>query len=129
MSPVLRMLELHQKLLKQSGFQLDSFGGTTFSISTLPFPLPKEKCENVFKDFISRVSAFGKRAHDAEIRKDLIQCIARHAAFDNGSSLNLRALNLLIAQMEQLELPPLKAEGERFWFLIPQEEIFKRLKG
>ncbi len=122
------ILELHQKLLKQSGFQLDSFGGTTFSISTLPFPLPKEKCENVFKDFISRVSAFGKRAHDAEIRKDLIQCIALHAAFDNGSSLNLRALNLLIAQMEQLELPPLKVEGERLWFMIPQEEIFKRLK-
>ncbi|SVB79390.1 uncharacterized protein METZ01_LOCUS232244, partial [marine metagenome] len=53
---------------------------------------------------------------------------ALHAAFDNGSSLNLRALNLLIAQMEQLELPPLKAEGERLWFMIPQEEIFKRLK-
>jgi len=27
-----------------------------------------------------------------------------------------------------LELPPLKVEGERLWFMIPQEEIFKRLK-
>ena len=38
------ILELHQKLLRQCGFQIDSFGGTTFSISSLPFPLAPEKC-------------------------------------------------------------------------------------
>ena len=123
------ILELHQKLLRQCGFQIDSFGGTTFSISSLPFPLAPEKCAGVFKDFVSRVSAFGKRAHESEIRKDLIQCIAGHAALDRQSSLNYKAMNLLIAQMEQLDLPPLNSSGERLWFLIPKDELIKRLKA
>ena len=123
------ILELHQKLLRQCGFQIDSFGGTTFSISSLPFPLAPEKCARVFKDFVSRVSAFGKRAHESEIRKDLIQCIAGHAALDRQSSLNYKAMNLLIAQMEQLDLPPLNSSGERLWFLIRKDELIKRLKA
>ena len=123
------ILELHQKLLRQCGFQIDSFGGTTFSISSLPFPLAPEKCARVFKDFVSRVSAFGKRAHESEIRKDLIQCIAGHAALDRQSSLNYGAMSLLIAQMEQLDLPPLNSSGERLWFLIPKDELIKRLKA
>ena len=77
----------------------------------------------------TEISAFGKRAHESEIRKDLIQCIAGHAALDRKSSLNNRAMNLLIAQMEQLDLPPLNSSGERLWFLIPKDELIKRLKA
>ena len=81
------------------------------------------------RDSVSRVSAFGKRAHESEIRKDLIQCIAGHAALDRQSSLSHRAMNLLIAQMEQLDLPPLNSSGNRLWFLIRKDELIKRLKA
>jgi len=38
-------------------------------------------------------------------------------------------MNLLIAQMEQLDLTPLNSSGERLWFLIRKDELIKRLKA
>ena len=120
------ILQLHQNQMIKCGFQIESFGGTTFSISSLPFPLPKEKCALVLKDFINRVSAYGKRTNETEIRTDLIRCIAFHASFEKETHLNHSSMNMLIAQMEQENLPAYKTKGERLWFLIPQDEIIKR---
>ena len=122
------ILEFHQNLIKKCGFQIEAFGGTTFSITSLPFPLPKEKCKLVLKDFISRVSAFSKRTNETEMRIDLIRCIALHAAFEKETHLNPTSMNMLIAQMEQEDLPAYKTKGERLWFLIPQDEILKRFR-
>ena len=107
---------------------MESFGGNTFSIRSLPFALPPQKCEIVLHDSVSQISAFGKRVHPDQVLRDLLKIIASHAAVDQKKNLHPEEMNLLIAQMEELDLPAKTSEGEKIWILLHSEELYKRLK-
>ncbi len=119
-------IDQHQEALQKAGFEIDSFGGTTFVVRSLPQWLPATVCQDTLRHIVNNLSVFGKRSRIEDVYEDILRGVAFHAALPENIPLSPEQMNLLIAQLEQMDLPLRTLDGKMLRILISHEELRKR---
>jgi len=120
-------LERHLDFFRTNGFAVESFGGDSFRIASVPAWFDGEGCEDFIKEAVERISENGMRPdRDAELaRETLARLASAHASQSSAPTDELEVLSLarrLLACKNPLTDP----QGRPTYFELSKSELGKR---
>jgi DNA mismatch repair protein MutL len=122
------LLEQSLEHLELSGFAISPFGGSTFSVNTIPDILSADQLEKVIREIIVRLALFGKRAPVDEIIHDICEVVSAHAALPAEQELSLTEMKILLAQWEEMGSPMSSLKDAPILVEFSMQELERRLK-
>ena len=122
------MLEQSLEYLELSGFAISHFGGSTFSVYTIPDILSSDQLEKVIREIIDRLELFSKRSQGDEIIRDVCEVASAHAAMPAEQELSLTEMKILLAQWEGMGSPMSSRKDVPILVEFSMQELERRLK-
>lgn len=120
-------LERHIDFFRANGFGLESFGGDSFRISSLPAWFEGEGCEDFIKEAVERIAENGMRPdRDAELARDTLARLASaHAARASAPADEMEVL-ALARRLMSCKNPLADPKGRPTYFELSRGELEKR---
>ncbi len=97
------LLESHLEELREVGFEIEPFSGTSFAISAIPTLMKRTSVEKFIRKL--RDAAASERSHVGKLRDKLIATIACHAAIKVHHPLSGTEMSQLVADLLATENP------------------------
>jgi DNA mismatch repair protein MutL len=88
-----------KELLDSLGFKIDSFGGDTFQVRTLPAELRDTDNKNMVYDIIDELIILGKSKKKTEFKEKAMAVVACHSAIRGGEELSNTQMKNLIQSL------------------------------
>lgn len=120
-----RVLQHHVELLKNLGFEIESFGGNTFSIHAIPANLQKLDLQKVLHGLIDELTKHEHRDTTA-LRERSLTYLACRSAVKFGDPLAPEEQRALIEKLVTLDLPYTCPHGRPTMITMSAEELKKR---
>ena len=120
---------LIEKLLdefRKLGFEVENFGGNSFSIQAVPAILKERDVKTVFLDMVSDLVKVDLRKTDPV--EEMIKIASCRAAVKRGDKLTLREMEDLLLKLEECELPFTCPHGRPVTYKITLEEMEKTFR-
>lgn len=95
-----RLLEEYMKDFVSLGYEIESFGGNTFLVRSVPAGLTKRDPEKVLRDILTDLSNEWKNNHVKDLREELLTMTACRGAIKFGDPLSLPEMQALLEDME-----------------------------
>ncbi len=121
------LLEKHLDFFRANGFGIESFGGDSFRISSIPAWFEGEHCEEFVKEAVDKISAGGLRPdRDAALaRETLARMASLHAANTSGADDEAEVLSLA-RRLMSCRNPLSDPRGRPTYFELSRSELDKR---
>ena len=118
-------VEAHRAELAMIGFDVDSFGGRSVIIHTVPSPHPRFDAGACFRELVADLARgrFGGWANRLERFAATFAC---RAAVKGGTPLGEREMRELLARLFVTSLPPHDVHGRSTIVHLPREELERR---
>jgi DNA mismatch repair protein MutL len=98
------ILAEHQDALKHAGFELESFGGTSYLLRSVPAVLIVPDVESAVLDILEMMRQ-GDDPLAAQAEEQLIAAVCKRAAIKAGQTLSPEEMERLVRRLEQCEAP------------------------
>ncbi len=119
-------LLMNLDLLKKLGFEIESFGGNTFSIHAVPAEMAKLDLQKVFHGLLDELSKDNGKASLESLRERSLTYLACRSAVKFGDPLGMQEQVALIKKLMTLELPYTCPHGRPTMVTMSLEELKKR---
>lgn len=113
--------------LLELGFDIEPFGGSTFSVQAVPASLTGANPEEVIRDFL-RHAEEEYPATQSEILSGLVKVASCHSAVRAGQKLRPEEIKHLLMLLDSTEVPFTCPHGRPLVFKLTYEHIFKLFK-
>lgn len=119
------ILEREIKTLQKTGFEIESFGGNTFTITSVPSPLKDENIEKILKDVLQDLSdGTHKSVQEPEYR--MICYMACRGAVKFGQALSMEEMRSLLQSLSKVKNPHTCPHGRPTHLSLSLSELEKR---
>lgn len=108
------------------GFEIDEFGQNAFIIRTVPAVLEKSDPKELIFEIIHELQSAGRSKTPKEIREKILISLACHSAIKAGDKLTQEAMESLISQLAQTQIPFTCPHGRPTTIKMTVNEIEKR---
>jgi DNA mismatch repair protein MutL len=115
--------------LSRLGFEIDSFGGSTLLLRSVPSVMLNTGWEAFFREMVSFLEGGETLTHEKTMDK-LLTVMACHGAIRAGQRLSQEEMNSLLSQLEEAELPTHCPHGRpvsRKFTYYEIEKMFRRV--
>ncbi|MBU1446105.1 DNA mismatch repair endonuclease MutL [Patescibacteria group bacterium] len=122
------IFENHKDAFTQLGFEIESFGGNTFIIHSIPASISDDNIAEVIMNVLSDI-ADSKETHatkDSKVR--IIEYMSCRTAIKFGKELSMDEMIGLIRQLDKLESPYTCPHGRPSMITLTFDELEKRFK-
>ena len=121
------ILERHTDFFRANGFGVESFGGDSFRVTSLPAWFEGEGCEDFIKEAVERIAENGMRPdRDAELARDTLARLASaHAARTSAPADEMEVL-ALARRLMSCKNPLADPRGRPTYFELSRGEMEKR---
>ena len=118
-------VEAHREELVRVGFDVDTFGGRTVVLHTVPAPHPRFDAGACFREMVADLARgrFGGWANRLERFAATFAC---RAAVKAGETLSQPEMRELLLQLFATDLPPHDVHGRSTIVQLPREELERR---
>jgi DNA mismatch repair protein MutL len=118
-------VEAHREELVQVGYDVDTFGGRTVVLHTVPAPHPRFDAGACFREMVADLARgrFGGWANRLERFAATFAC---RAAVKAGETLSQAEMRELLLQLFATDLPPHDVHGRSTIVQLPREELERR---
>ena len=118
-------VEAHREELARVGFDVDTFGGRTVVLHTVPAPHPRFDAGACFREMVADLARgrFGGWANRLERFAATFAC---RAAVKAGETLSQGEMRELLLQLFATDLPPHDVHGRSTIVQLPREELERR---
>jgi DNA mismatch repair protein MutL len=118
-------VEAHREELVRVGFDVDTFGGRTVVLHTVPAPHPRFDAGACFREMVADLARgrFGGWAYRLERIAATFAC---RAAVKAGETLSQAEMRELLLQLFATDLPPHDVHGRSTIVQLPREELERR---
>ena len=118
-------VEAHREELGRVGFDVDTFGGRTVVLHTVPAPHPRFDAGACFREMVADLARgrFGGWANRLERFAATFAC---RAAVKAGETLSQAEMRELLLQLFATDLPPHDVHGRSTIVQLPREELERR---
>ncbi len=120
------LLEQHLSFFEKLGFNIDSFGKTTYSIRGIPMILPKDVCQAAILSVLEELVLFGKSRRPDEIIQHILEKVACNAAIKSGEVLEMEVMQQLVFDLEKMNPLSFRPHGRPVSIEISKQELEKR---
>lgn len=120
------LLNEHQSVFHQAGFEFEPYGPTSIAIRALPFCLKLSEAENTFRTLLEDLKATGTTSEHIAPYKLLCKTIACHAAIRAGDPLTLEQMREMIKNWAQTKNPYTCPHGRPILLKFTKDELKKR---
>jgi DNA mismatch repair protein MutL len=115
------VIQRHLEQMRQMGFEIEPFGGTSVLIRSVPAFLPKSDITQAVRAILDDVA--DEAGSPEGWREALIVSITCHSAVRAGQSLSPQEMQELILQLEQTTLPRTCPHGRPTMILLSQAQL------
>ena len=121
----LEAVEAHREPLRRVGFEVESFGGRSVVLHTVPAPHPRFDATRCFREMVADLARgrFGGWANRLERFAATYAC---RAAVKGGERLEQREMRQLLARLMIATLPAHDVHGRATIVQLPREELERR---
>ena len=118
-------VEAHREELVRVGFDVDTFGGRTVVVHTVPAPHPRFDAGACFREMVADLARgrFGGWSNRLERFAATFAC---RAAVKAGETLSQAEMRELLLQLFATDLPPHDVHGRSTIVQLPREELERR---
>lgn len=123
------LMEAVMPELVEMGIEVEAFGGTSYIIRSKPFFLEKSNIRDVVMGILAEMDDADVKAGVEELREKVYQLMACKSAVQAGQKLHPEAMNRLVRQLFDCEMPFTCAHGRPTavkFGLADLEKLFKR---
>jgi DNA mismatch repair protein MutL len=123
------LLAEHAGELGALGFDVESYGGTTFAVRALPALIGDADPATVLRDLADDLVEFGRSRRVAEAAEDVLARLACHSAVRLGQDLRAEQVQALLASMDEADFSGNCPHGRPAFVTFARGEIerwFKR---
>ena len=99
------LLEDKKDVFENLGFEIDEFGGNTFSVTAVPSCLAKQNPEEVIKEVLDDIKENKDPNNTRSKVEEVLTYMACRSAIKFGQKLTLEEIQSLVAQTEKLKRP------------------------
>ncbi|NLY76281.1 MAG: DNA mismatch repair endonuclease MutL [Firmicutes bacterium] len=115
-------------LFVELGFEIETFGGQTIIIRTVPLSLLNLNYQQIIVDLVDQFLEFETFKNPAEIKEAFITTMACRTAIKAGDNLNHLEMEALIKDLFKCENPYTCPHGRPTIFRISKEEMAKKFQ-
>lgn len=115
-------------LFVELGFEIETFGGQTIIIRTVPLSLLNLNYQQIIVDLVDQFLEFETFKNPAEIKEAFITTMACRTAIKAGDNLNHLEMEALIKDLFKCENPYTCPHGRPTVFRISNEELAKKFQ-
>jgi DNA mismatch repair protein MutL len=108
------------------GFELETFGGKTVAVRSVPLSLLNYDYKQIILDLIEQYTNFKSFKNPAEIKEAFIKTMACRTAVKAGDSLKLEEMEQLVADLFKCDNPYTCPHGRPTIFRLSTEELTKK---
>jgi DNA mismatch repair protein MutL len=120
-------LEEHAGRLRALGFELEPFGGQSWSVGAVPAPLAARDPRPVLVDLAGQLAQLGVTDAAEDATNDVLATVACHAAVRAHDSLAPEELRALLGALDSIDFKARCPHGRRVATEIPLVEIERRV--
>jgi len=117
------VMETLQPVLARLGVQVESFGGNTYNIATVPADLPNIDIAAVVGDLLADFEQDGNLRELGDLRDRVATRMACRAAVKAGQVLSLPEMNRLLLDMREARLPFTCPHGRPTMLLLTRDQL------
>ncbi|MBF0350697.1 MAG: DNA mismatch repair endonuclease MutL [SAR324 cluster bacterium] len=121
------LMDQYLPQFQKLGFQIEPFGGKTFSIHAFPLILPESSMQASILSILEEVSFFGKRNRPEEILETALKNIACHSAISQ-QQLPVERMEILLDQLSRVDFQIFRLHEQPILIELRQEELMKRFE-
>ncbi|GIV02813.1 MAG: DNA mismatch repair protein MutL [Fimbriimonadales bacterium] len=121
-------LHPHLDLLREAGFELESFGATSFLVRGVPAGLKSRDYRPVLREIAEQLVETEGKAMPETIREKVLTTAACRMAVKAGDPLELPEMEKLIQDLATTENPYLCPHGRPIVLTLSWEELMRRFK-
>ena len=121
-----QVLEENFELIKNLGFELEAFGGTSILIKAIPASLKEPDLNLLISDLIDELSELGKAQSLEEKTEAMLKVIACHSSVRAGQVLSQAEIHSLLQEMEEVGFVASCPHGRPAIWRISLSELEKK---
>ncbi|HYA40488.1 MAG TPA: DNA mismatch repair endonuclease MutL [Syntrophobacteraceae bacterium] len=121
------LLKSQVPALKDIGFEIEPFGGSSFAIHAVPAPLSDFKPEDILRDYL-RYTEEECPANESEILLGLARVAACHRSVRAGQKLKTEEIKHLLEALDSIYAPFTCPHGRPLSYTLSYEQIFRFFK-
>jgi len=121
------MLESLVPSLRDLGFEIEPFGGSSFAIHAVPASLSEFKPEQILRDYL-RYAEEECPADEGEIRLGLARVASCHGSVRAGHRLKTEEIKHLLELLDSIDTPFTCPHGRPLSYTLTYEQIFRLFK-
>lgn len=122
------LLEQYLPQFKKLGFDIESFGKTTYSIRKIPALLPEKYCKDTILAVLDELVLFGKSGRLEQVFNHVLEKVACYAALKQGDPLDPKSMESLMRQLENPAIYQFRPHGRAVCVELTESELDKRFK-
>ena len=111
--------------LESLGFELESFGGDSLAVRSVPALLSGKDCRTLLRDLFDKASSRGTGTSFEEMAGDLIAVMACHAAVRSGEELKPEEIRSLMEELKATNRPYTCPHGRPIALFFGMDQIKK----
>jgi DNA mismatch repair protein MutL len=113
--------------LRDLGFEIESFGGSSFAVHAVPAPLSDFKPEEIVRDYL-RYAEEECPADESEILLGLARVASCHRSVRAGQKLKIEEIKHLLEALDSIYAPYTCPHGRPLSYTLTYEQIFRFFK-
>ena len=113
--------------LRDLGFEIEPFGGSSFAIHAVPAPLSDIKPEEILRDYL-RYAEEECPANESEILLGLARVASCHGSVRAGQKLKIEEIKHLLEALDSIYAPFTCPHGRPLSYTLSYEQIFRFFK-
>ncbi len=121
------MLEGLVPSLRDLGFEIESFGGSSFAVHAVPASLSGFKPEQILRDYL-RYAEEECPANEGEILLGLARVASCHGSVRAGHRLKTEEIKRLLEMLDSIDVPFTCPHGRPLSYTLTYEQIFRLFK-
>ncbi|MDO8510610.1 MAG: DNA mismatch repair endonuclease MutL [Nanoarchaeota archaeon] len=119
------LLEEKKEELEQLGFTLESFGGNSFAVKTIPLVYGKVKIKELLYDLLSLLE---NKKSILEKKEEILTSMACRAAVMAGDAVSIPQMEKILRELNQTQLPYTCPHGRPTLMKVTIDELEKKFR-
>lgn len=119
------LLKRHLEELGRMGFELESFGGSTFVVKAVPALLAETDLQKLVLDLLDELASFSRSAQVEERVDQVLSVLACHAVVRGPKNLTFEEIRRLLNDMDSVPIPSRCPHGREAVLSFPLKQLEK----
>ncbi len=114
--------------LRETGFDIEPFGGTSFAVHAVPAILSEFRPEEILRDYLRYADEEGSPGNEGEIILGLARVASCHGSVRAGRRLKTEEIKCLLEMLDSADVPFTCPHGRPLSYKLTYEQIYRFFK-